>query len=365
MIRVLHTESSEGWGGQEIRIVEECIWFNANVPSITCSILAAEGGQFLSKRGGVPVEINLGPISRKNLTGLGFVFRYLKKHRPDVVITHSSTDSWLIAVATIGLGNSPKIVRVRHVSAAISPSWLTRWLYKRAAYIVTTSDAIRTHICQTLEISSDRVASIPTGLDLQKRFLPPTDSRKLEAREFLKLGPHRPIITMISTLRSWKGHIFALKALEIVKHATLLIVGDGPQEEALRQMVIDLDLQDRVLFLGYRPDPLPILFSTDIFIQPSYANEGWSQSLMQAMAVGLPVIASDIGGLNEMINDGVDGVLVPPKNYEKLAGSLVKVLSDGPLSRSLGLEARRSAERFFTIEVMGKKMHMLIEECLS
>ena len=365
MINVLHTESSKGWGGQEIRIMEECVWFNENVPSITCSLLAAEGSQFSSKRSGFPVDISLGPIGRKSLTGLGFVFKYLRKHRPDVVITHSSTDSWLVAVATLGLLNTPKIIRMRHVSATISPSWLTRWLYRRAAYIVTTSDAIRAHICEALGISSDRVTCIPTGLDLQKRFLQPTYSQKLEACESLKLPLQRRIITMVSTLRSWKGHIFALKALKMVERATLLIVGDGPQEDALRQMAIDLDLQDRVLFLGYRADPLPILYATDVFIQPSYANEGWSQSLMQAMAVGLPVVASDIGGLNEMINDGVDGLLVPPRNEERLAAAIVDLLSNDTLSKSIGIEARRFAEGMFAIDVMGRKMQLLIEDCVT
>ena len=86
---------------------------------------------------------------------------------------------------------------------------------------------------------------------------------------------------------------------------------------------------------------------------------------MQAMAVGLPVIASDIGGLNEMINDGVDGLLVSPKDHEKLAACIDKVLSNGSVSGSLGLEARLRAERMFAIDVMGQKMRLLIEECLS
>lgn len=365
MIKVLHTESSIGWGGQEIRIAEECAWFNDNVPSITCSLLVAYGSQFLRKWNSDRIDMTHGPISRKSLISLYFVFRYLRKHRPDVVITHSSTDSWLISVATIGLLNRPKIIRMRHVSAIISPSRLTRWMYSRADHIVTTSSAIRAHICQTLSIAGDRVTSIPTGLDLQKRFLPPTRGQKLEARESLKLPREIPIITMLSTLRSWKGHIYALKALMIVKHATLLIVGDGPQENALRQLVIDLDLRDRVLFLGYQSDPLPVLYSTDVFIQPSYGNEGWSQSLMQAMAVGLPVIASDIGGLNEMINDGVDGILVPPRNHEHLAASIVNLLSDDLLSESLGLRGRQRAENMFSIKAMGSKMEALIEECTS
>ena len=354
-----------GWGGQELRIVRECDWFQKNSFSIVCSILVAYGSQFESRARLNNVEIQTGPIDKKSIGGLWFVWKFLSVQKPDVVVTHSSTDSWLVTLAVFFLSDRPKVIRMRHVSAPISGGLPTKWMYRRAEFIVTTSQAIKKHVQEIIQISEIRVLNIPTGLDLNSTFLPVDTDKRCKARAQFGLPADRLIFGMLSTLRSWKGHQYVLDALESFPDVTLLIGGDGPQEQNLKRIVLEKKLSDRVVFLGYMENPLPLLMACDIFLQPSYANEGLSQSLMQAMAMGLPVIASDIGGLNEMIVSGKNGMLVPPKDSAELVIVLKALIEDKALRDSLGYSARAWAERSFSIESMGKQMQVLIERCVN
>lgn len=365
MLSVLHTESSLGWGGQEIRILTESNWFNLNSSGIRCSILSADGSQFLTRAITNSVEIDSGPIGRKSFKGLWFTFNYLTSQKPDVIVTHSSTDSWLVTLAVCAMFKKPTIIRMRHVSAPISGGLLTKWMYRKAKFVVTTSEAIKMHVQEALQISENRVFNIPTGVDVTSKFFPVGSNAKVEARAQLGVSLNAPTLGMLSTLRSWKGHEYVLDALESFPSATLIIGGDGPQEENLKRIVLEKKLGDRVFFLGYMENPLPLLKASDIFLQPSYANEGLSQSLMQAMAMGLAVIASDIGGLNEMVVSGKNGILVPPKDSAALVAVLNGLIEDAELRDSLGLAARSWAARSCSIDNMGQQMRAILERCIN
>lgn len=364
-MKILHTESSLGWGGQEIRILSECDWFHLNSTGIRCSILSADGAQFISRSNVNSVEIKSGPISRKGLKALWFMWNFLASQKPDVIVTHSSTDSWLVTLAVCALFYKPTIIRMRHVSAPISGGSLTKWMYRKAKFVVTTSEAIKIHVQEALQISEHRVVSIPTGLNVKSIFCPVSSAEKVEARGQLGLAPDALTLGMLSTLRSWKGHEYVLDALESFPDATLLIGGDGPQEQNLKRIVLEKELGERVFFLGYLENPLPLLMASDIFLQPSYANEGLSQSLMQAMAMGLAVIASDIGGLNEMVISGKNGILVPPRDSAALVTALNGLIEDAELRDSLGSAARSWAERSCSIDNMGQQMQAIFERCIS
>ena len=365
MLKILHTESSLGWGGQEIRILSECQWFNSSIEDLECSILAASCSQLLSRASAYNVKISSAPIGRKSIFAVYYVHFFLNKEKPDVVVTHSSTDSWLVAMATLFATKKPKIIRMRHVSAVIRPNVATKWLYSRAEYVVTTSEAIKLHIEDALGIASSRVISVPTGLDVREKFIPPERNVDNVLRRELRTPENALIVCMLSTLRSWKGHLIALEALMNVQDVCLLIIGDGPQEQSLKRQVASLGLCDRVFFMGYQQNPENVLHDVDIFIQPSFANEGLSQSLMQAMSVGLPVIASDIGGLNEMIEHGVDGYLVPPKDPIALSNAINTLAQNVQLRTELGRAARDRAIKSFSIDTMGQKMQAILESCIS
>ena len=351
-LKIIHTESSEGWGGQEIRILEEINLFQKN-GNHDCSVIVSHSAEMNLRNPYPSLNIISAPIGKKRIAGVRFLSKYFNENNPDIVITHSSTDSWLVAVARLFTRKKFKIIRARHVSAEIKPSITTRWLYRQADHIVTTSSAIKLHIEGKLGIPSLCVTSVPTGVDCVK-FSP--GAKNLNLRNHLNIGLDEKILLMVSTLRSWKGHSVAIEAIQNVHNASLIIVGDGPQESNLKKQVKSLNLADRVHFLGYRTDIVDLMRSADIFLQPSWANEGISQSLMQACSTGLPVIAGNISGLNELIEDGVNGLLVNPGSSDDLRSKIELLFDSEESSKKLGANARKTVLNNHSIEFMAQQM---------
>jgi glycosyltransferase involved in cell wall biosynthesis len=162
---------------------------------------------------------------------------------------------------------------------------------------------------------------VPTGI-ASDRF-PPTDAALRRARRLeLGLPPNAPVVGIVATLRSWKGHRYLIEALRALPDARtrLVIVGDGPQREALAALAAAPDIAGRVIFAGNRNDVAPWLQSFDVFALPSYANEGVPQALLQAMFTGLPAVTTDAGAIPEIAIDGETALVVPRKTPPRSPG---------------------------------------------
>lgn len=352
-LAVLHTEASLGWGGQEIRILTEA----AGVARRGHRVLLAappEARIFAeAKRYGV--EAVALPIGRKRPGGVLAMRRLLQGERFDVVNTHSSTDTWLTALACATLPAPPPLVRTRHISAPLPRNASTRWLYAKATrFIVTTGEKLRRQVGEETGVPLERVKSIPTGIDLA-RYRP---GDAVAARRALGIEHAGPIVGIVATLRSWKGHGYLLRALEGLARpdVLLLIVGDGPQREALQVHAAELGLAERVRFAGNQADVAPWMQAMDLFCLPSYANEGVPQALMQAMACGLPVISTPVGSIAEIVADGDSGILVAPRDAEALARAIAALLDDRVLRMALAARARTLAEERFGEDLMVQRM---------
>lgn len=351
-MKIVHTESSCGWGGQEIRILEEARGLIARGHDV--SVLCPPEARIYAEapRFGVPVVAL--PIARKRLAGLFAVRRYLQQTRPDVVNTHSSTDSWLVALACASLRyvhNAPAIVRTRHISAPVASSASNRWLYGRAArHLVTTGEALRRMLIDDLSLMPQNVTSVPTGID-PARFYP---GDKAAAKAALGLDPQRRYIGIVATLRSWKGHLYLLEAFAKLKAPdwTLVIVGEGPMRVNIEPTIAALNLQDRVVLAGQQNAPEDWLRALDIFCLPSYANEGVPQALLQAMLCALPIVTTPVGAILEAVKDGETALVVEPRNADALATAIDRLIRDPLFAAQLGERARAYALENFTQEKM-------------
>jgi glycosyltransferase involved in cell wall biosynthesis len=343
-LRILHTESSLGWGGQEIRVLTEARGVAQRGHDVT--IAAPPEARIFREaaRYGVPAVAL--PIGRKRLGGMLALRSFLAQRAFDVVNTHSSTDAWLAALACRTLPRSPPIVRTRHISAAMPRNRATRWLYGSATdAIVTTGEKLRLQVLDETAVEAARVISIPTGVDLG-RF---RRADRAAARLATGLPANAKIVGIVATLRSWKGHRYLLQAVATLRRpdVLLVVVGDGPQRAALEALAAELRLGDGVRFVGDQADVAPWMQAMDVFCLPSYANEGVPQALMQAMACGLPVVTTPVGSIAEIVTDGVTGVLVPPEDAPRLAASIACLLDDDVRRQSLGdCAANVAAERF-------------------
>ena len=329
-----------GWGGQEIRTLTEAAGFIARGHRVR--LYAPPGARIVAEapRFGVPVETM--PIGRKRPAGVRSLARALAADPPDVVNAHSSTDTWLAALACAWLrgtrGSAPVLVRTRHVSIGVPRDAATRWLYRRAtARVITTGDALREQLIRDNGLDPSRVESVPTGVDPEV-FRPRPRS---EARRALGLA-NAPLIGIVATLRSWKGHRYLLDAMTRLRHhdATLVIVGDGPQRAALEAQVDALSLRGRVAFAGQQQEVATWLAALDVFVLPSYANEGVPQALLQAMSCAIPCVTTRSGAIPEIARDRDTAYLVAPEDPVALAAAIDDVLDHPDAAASIAERAR-------------------------
>lgn len=352
-LSIIHTEASLGWGGQEIRILTEAAGMVRRGHRVR--LLCPREARIFSEAQRRNLPVVALPIGRKNLAGLIALFRWLKGHPADIVNTHSSTDSWLAALACLGLGKPPALVRTRHISAPIPDNRPTRWLYqKAAAHIVTTGENLRQQLIRDNGYRADTITSVPTGIAAEL-FVP---GDRLAARRQLGIESDGMIIGIVATLRSWKGHRYLIEAFAGMsdKNAKLLMVGDGPQREALQRQVAESGLTGRVLLPGNQREVLPWLQAVDIFVLPSYANEGVPQAILQAMLCALPIVTTPVGSIPEAVRDGESALVVQPKNAHELRQAMERLTNDPGLRESLGGAARARALQRFGLEAMLDKM---------
>ena len=277
-MKILHTESSLGYGGQEMRIVKEAQGMQGlgHEVAILCPA-EAQIGELAMEHG---LSVHILPIGRKKISAVFTLMKWLKSNPQDVVNTHSSTDSWLTALATRLMSNPPAVVRSRHISAPITDNMSSRWLYTKSCdHIVTTGEKLRQTLINTNHFPAEHITSVRTGIDLN--YFQPMDRQ--EMRKKLGLDKDAFIIGIVATLRSWKGHRYLFRAFSEFsdKNSYLIVIGDGPQHNALRDLAKELGLQKRVIFTGRQNNIAEWMNTMDIFCLPSYANEGVPQALMQ------------------------------------------------------------------------------------
>ena len=362
---IVHTESSLGWGGQEIRVLTEAqgMLRRGHRVRLLCPGEARIHGE--AARFGVPVEALA--IGRKNLRGLVSMAGWVRAHKAAsgrmVINTHSSTDSWLAAAAVVLLGRPFPIVRTRHISARVPRNRMSRWLYARAAArVVTTGEALRTQLIEDLGIEPGRIASVPTGIDTT-RFMP---GLRGEARARLGLPVDKKLVGIIATLRSWKGHRHLVEACAgLPAGVGLVIVGDGPQREAIDSLVASHGMTDRVWMPGNQVDVLPWLQALDVFALPSYANEGVPQALIQAMLVGLPCVTTSAGSIGELAIDRETALVVQAQDPPALREAIGRLLDDPEQGRRLGAAARAHCVARYSLEKMLDSMEGIFESAVT
>ncbi|MDB5799484.1 MAG: glycosyl transferase family 1 [Rhodocyclales bacterium] len=357
-LHIVHTEASCGWGGQEIRILEESRGLIARGHRVT--ILAPAESSIYRRASEWGVGAVALPLVKKRIGPLLSLRGWLiaNAHDVDLLNTHSSTDSWLAALAVRTVAPRLPIVRTRHISAPVRNSTANRWLYATAAtHVVTTGESLRRELIANLGVAEESSTSIPTGIDT-RRFAP---GDKAAARAQLGLEAEIFWIGIVATLRSWKGHSYLLEALEQLPdpRVRLLIVGDGPQRQALEAKVIELGLTERVRFAGEQKDVVPWLQALDVFALPSYANEGVSQAVMQAMLVGLPIVTTAVGSMRDIIDNRHTGLIIAAKDSVQLADAIQSLHSDPAAAHLLGERAHAFALEHCSLERMLDRMEAI------
>lgn len=357
-MRLCHTESSTGWGGQEIRVLAEaaCLRGRGHEVLILCRPGSALAGR--ARETGLPLCLDRMAFAqdpRAILRMLGIFRRF----RPQVVITHSSVDSWCAGLAARLLGIP--IVRMRHLSVPLRANALSRVVYTRLSdRVITTGETIR-DLLIALGVSPEKVLSVPTGVDL--RAFDPARADGMRLRAELGVSREVPLLGVIAVLRSWKGHLGFLNALALVRRccpeARAVLVGEGPFRSVIEAGVRERDLGLAVTFLGQREDIPAILAALDVVVSASTGAEGVPQSLLQALAMARPVVATGVGGVPEVIRAGVTGWLVPPADAVALSGAILEALGDWVTARRLADQGKKQVEAEHSLDRMGERVEAI------
>jgi glycosyltransferase involved in cell wall biosynthesis len=256
----------------------------------------------------------------------------------DVVHVHRGKEHWLAAMAN-RLSRTPRpLVRTRHIVQPIRPHALNRWLYRRAtSLVVTVTEAIRRQYIAAGLVPPDRVVTMPGGVDLS-RYHPRLDGAG--ARRCLGAPRDVPLIGLVSGLRVMKGHQVAIEAAgELCRtgcHFQLLFIGRGALESRIRRAITTAGLDHRIALLGFVPDLPTAMAALDVALYAAVESDGMSRVLFEYLATGTPLIASRVGVVPEVLEDGKTALLVPAGDAGALARAVRRLLDDQVLRPALG-----------------------------
>lgn len=335
---------------------------------------------FLKSLGGNPFEAELRSsgvaptnLGARNLRDVGAFRRLLALLRTEgIEVVHAHLAYASIWGCLAGALARVPVVVTFHVAPSTDPLWsregLRRVLRIRLANAlarraVAVSGAVR--VAWGREgLDRDKVEVIHNGVALEALPTDPTPRAGIGLREELGIDPDSRIVLTVSVLRSGKGMPDLLSAIARLVAAgedvTLLLAGDGPLHEELERRLGAEELRDRVHLLGFRRDVPSLLATADVFALPS-RWDALPTALLEAMAAGLPVVATETGGIPEIVEDGVSGLLVPPGDPGRLAEALERILGDPVLARRLGEGARERVRRDFSRERWCERLSALYE----
>ena len=280
------------------------------------------------------------------------LYRIFRQFRPDVVHTHSwgTLIEGMLAARFAGV---PRLVHGEHGTLQTRPyqRWIQRFAWGRADRLLSVSTRLAERLARDVGFPRSRMLTIRNGVDLD-RF---ATSDRAAARQALEVGRDVIAVGTVGRLVPVKDHptLLAAFALTLTREprAMLYLAGDGPLRASLVAQAAALGIGERVVFLGHRPDVERVLAALDIFVLSS-VSEGMSNTILEAMASGLPVVATAVGGADELVVSGRTGLLVPPADAARFADALTSLAVDSARRAEMGAAARQRAVAEFSLQQM-------------
>jgi glycosyltransferase involved in cell wall biosynthesis len=346
----LHIDTARTWRGGQNQVLVTVLGMRALGHRTT--LVAHPDGE-LRQRAKEGLElIALAPRMEMDLAAAWKLSRLIKYLKPDIVHAH---DPHGVAMAGLALSMStqlakPPLVASRRVDFHLRGSRMSRWKYRQVDCFICASEAIRRMLVAD-GVPEVRAVTVHEGIDLGRvESAPPA---RLHEELFLPHGA--PIIGNVAALVPHKGqrHLVEAAALVVrqVPDARFVIAGEGELRPSLERVIREHRLEKHVLLAGFRPDVLSLHKAFDIFVMSSI-TEGLGTSLLDAMAAAKPIVATDTGGIPEVVVHDTTGFLVPPRNHDAMADAIVKLLKDPALRERMGRAGLARAQAQFSAERM-------------
>ncbi len=306
------------------------------------------------------------------LAGLRELRHVMKRECIDVVQTFSHYSN-LIGPVVARTAGVPIRVSSQRMSLREAPNWL-RFLDKMMAnssivqMMTAVSESTRDYCIQEEGIKPEKLLTICNGIDVARYGITLSAEERTALCHELGVPETAVIVTQVARLHLLKGHQYLLQAIpdivSVVPDAHFVLVGEGALRTQIEAGIREAGLDKWVHLLGMRQDIPQILSISNLFILPSL-GEGMPNSILEAMAAGLPVVASNVGGNPEVVVDGETGILVAAAEPAPLADGILKILQNPDLAVQMGLAARKRAEEIFSVDKNVSSYEQLYEQLLA
>ena len=330
-----------------------------------------------AREAGVPCQAL--PIRNSIDAAAGLRLRRLVHSRSYDIVHFHTARAHALAPYLYGLAGDdqarpgPRLIVTRRMDY-VPNRLFAAWLYNHAVDRVAAISPSVADALVSAGVKRDRITLIPSGVDCE-HFKPPDAAVRSEARAALGLAADQLALGSVGMLEARKGHRFLIEALALAARSgkqnnlRCLIAGGGPLQFELAGQISALEASGQISpgtirMLGVCENPYPILAALDLFVMPSLA-EGLGVAALEAMACGLPVIASAVGGLRDLVKNRVTGLLVPSGDPPALAAAIVELTSAPALRASMGTAGRTRAAGHFSIAVMAQRTLALYRDCLA
>jgi glycosyltransferase involved in cell wall biosynthesis len=356
----LHYTDTRGFGGAEqaiIFVIErlaergwQSVLVHHDEPEAE---LLVDGAQARGARSvGIPRLAGL----RGGVDTLRFA-RLVRSIRPDVFHAHLT---WPLAceLGLVGatLGRVPAVVATHQLFLDVAGrrAWLaSRLVWRSVDRHIAVSESVSRSLREKMHVDARTITVVPNGVPLDAATDGSVAGRNTP-----------PMVVTTAQLRAHKGHEYLLRAAQELPDVRFLLAGEGPEREPLQALARSLGVDDRVEFLGFRPDVRELVRQCDLFVLPSL-DEGLPLSVLEAMMAGKPVVATRAGGTDEAVLDGVTGIVVEPRDVGGLAAAIRAVLDDPALATRMGAAGRARAEEKFSSAAMGDAVLRVYAELLE
>ena len=370
--RVTHINSSAGIGGGERHLLLQARYLRGS--EFDLDYILPEEGVFCDELEKAGLRYQVVPMRTKfSLRAGARIGAHLRRNRTDLAHLQGARANWYGRKAARNVGVKAIFCTVHNsVWDYPYPAWRRRLylaLERRTTALVDQWIAVSTGIRQDLVryygIPESKIEVVLNGIDPDEMDV--RQDRK-QLRRSLGLGPESLVVLEAARMTGQKGHRYLLDAVAALKDdlpaLRCLFAGDGPTRPELMRQAAALGLAGRVHFLGFRSDIPDLLSAADVYVLPSL-SEGLPLGLLEAMAMGCPVIASAVKGVTDAIEDRVDGFLVPAADVSSLVAALRQLAASAELRRCLGEAASRKVRAHFTAERMARETATLYRRRLE
>lgn len=351
-MRILHIDEQSGWRGGE----QQASYLIRGLVERghLCAIAGRRGSPFLTRDHGVDLVARVAAPFRGeiDLWSAWVVARAVRRLEIDILHAHTSHGLTYSVVAQM-LARRGKVVASRRVDFPPRANGFSRWKYRRADHIVAISHRIA-EVMRTFGVPDRKLSVVHSGIDPSRFDVDPLPRSALGIPEGL------PLLGNVAALVGHKDHATLIAAMPVVleslPEAHLVIAGEGPLRAEIERQIGELGVGHAVHLLGYRDDVPRLIKALDVFVMSS-KEEGLGTSILDAMAAGVPVVATDGGGIPEMVEDGETGLLAAAGDAEALGRAVVRMVNDRELrSRSVARAGAMVETKFTWNEMVSGNM---------